>query len=441
MISIFLFLLAIISGSIFISFSYPFIKKRDYLNPILIVSVSYFISLTLYFFILSYDINYLLEKIQISEKNVLELLNYYFGIKLLSYFILILGIKCMNKIRVKAIVMKTNGIGKISFFLSNLLGLIALGMLINKNGGLIYFVTHLQNRTKFLSGHALLRFLILMGNFSLVFYVRNIKKQKILYSFFLIIQTLGLMCLGGRVEVLIIVICIMVNYYYDRIKIRKRINIFNVKIIFLGIFLSGFIVISPLLRDYRNIEKIKQGNYILFHNSKNKDNFIFNTIEDLSRQYIQIYIIKEFKNKNLELGKTFLVIPKYILSKREDRPPIDDGVYIYNMFLGNKQEYGTSLKNMVASSWPTRTLGNAYINFGIGGIIAFFFILGVLYSYIYRILVHQNYSSIYIIVYFFILKYFTITNIGIVTIILKIFTLFIFCLLFLKKTKIKVVNI
>lgn len=431
-------ILSFVSIGIFLGCSIKYFLKKDFLNPILIVSLSYLVSLGLYSLVLFCDINYLTDLVKISEDELDTLYLKYWFLKISSYFFLLLGIYFSKKVVFKFFYLDYQKLTKKRFLSGLLIFLLTYSLLIKKNGGLFYIVTNLNKRVQFLSGNMIYQLLMLFGIYSLALYTIELKKDKSkkLYYVTAILVLLLTSLLGGRTEVLIGFVVIFISYYYN----TNKLKLITFKTMMCGLIISFFIVFSPILRDSKKVEKIKAGNYSILI-LETDFSLVGKIINELSRQWIQIYILKEYADERLELGNTFLDIPRYILSNREDRVPLDEGVYIWNRYLGNVKRYGTPLKEMSRSSWPPTTLGNAYINFGVIGVFISMFILGIIYEKIYRIILYKKYDPLYILIYFYLLKYFSITNIGIVSTILKFISLFIFIILFGRPLKIRSIKI
>ncbi|KAA6314588.1 hypothetical protein EZS27_034820, partial [termite gut metagenome] len=127
---------------------------------------------------------------------------------------------------------------------------------------------------------------------------------------------------------------------------------------------------------------------------------------------IQLYILDHFNWDNMWYGKSYVDlfyswIPRSIFI---DKPPIDEGIYIANLYLGDSFQPTTPAHSMVFYSWPPGTMGIGYINFHIIGIVLAYFILGRIQKIIQLIFIEMNYAPFILFLYTFIVIKFQLTN-------------------------------
>ena len=94
-------------------------------------------------------------------------------------------------------------------------------------------------------------------------------------------------------------------------------------------------------------------------------------------------------------------------------PPIDEGVYIYNLFLGRPVEPPLPTILMAANSWPPRTFGNGYMNFGLAGVVIFSFIQGWITGVAFKFMVRSNRHPIFLFLFLLIVFSFQVSNLKI----------------------------
>jgi len=138
-------------------------------------------------------------------------------------------------------------------------------------------------------------------------------------------------------------------------------------------------------------------------------------IVNFSYNDIYMFIMNHFSYYDYWYGKVFLDF-KYRFTggiQGFGPPPIDEGVYIYNLFLGRPVEPPIPTDMMAANSWPPRTFGNGYMNFGFPGVIAFSFIQGWLTGLAYRWMVKTGRHPIFLFVYLLMVFSFQVSNLKI----------------------------
>ena len=69
-----------------------------------------------------------------------------------------------------------------------------------------------------------------------------------------------------------------------------------------------------------------------------------------------------------------------------------------------------SLEIMAHNSWPPRTFGNGYMNFGVPGIMVFFLIQGFVTGFAYKLAVRTEYHPVFVFLYLMFIFSFQISN-------------------------------
>lgn len=128
-----------------------------------------------------------------------------------------------------------------------------------------------------------------------------------------------------------------------------------------------------------------------------------------------LFVLQHFGSHELWYGRSFLdlvqrLIPIYNLAAPS---PIDEGVYIYNLFLGRPVSPPTPMEAMSWNSWPAGTFGNGYMNFGTAGVIGFFFIRGLLISVAYNISRKAGHRPAWLLIYLWMAFGFQVSNLKI----------------------------
>lgn len=180
-------------------------------------------------------------------------------------------------------------------------------------------------------------------------------------------------------------------------------NIHKIKFLTTRNLILGFIGLlyfsaMPLFRVEGAFDYYTNNLDILFSDSLNN---IFNFFQRFSELDRSLMIYSIFDSSNYWYGASFkdilyAPIPRSIYP---DKPPIDEGVYIYNIAHGNIVSPTTSPQKMTAVGWPPNTITNMYINFGYIGVPIGGIIFGYFLKYFYNLTIKLNYNPISIYLY------------------------------------------
>ena len=136
---------------------------------------------------------------------------------------------------------------------------------------------------------------------------------------------------------------------------------------------------------------------------------------NLSYNDIYIFVMSHFSSSNFWFGTIYadiaLKISSYLTGSEGPSP--DEGLYIYNLYLGYLVEPPMQMDQMAHNSWPPRTFGNGYLNFGILGVLIFFSIKGALVGLAYKVLTVSKNNPIFMYIYFYMIFSFQLSNLKI----------------------------
>jgi len=269
------------------------------------------------------------------------------------------------------------------------IGVISFASMMRQVGGLTYFLSNLQLRTYIIGNMDLLYWLVsFLGNapILLAYYCFKRYPNSQIKQIIVIIICLisGLMAgLGGRSSLvsLFIQLLIIYNYTVRQINFEKMLS---PKYILIFVGLVAFIVVMPALRS--------PGEWASFTSTpavylRDHFNGLFRLVARES--YVPHYtaIINYFRTHALWLGASFKgLITGFIPSSIfPNKPPVDDGMYLYSICFGRGDIFPTMpARSLNYSSYPLETFGSMYANFGVVGTIIGFYILGRIIGRSYR---------------------------------------------------------
>ncbi|MBK7107117.1 MAG: oligosaccharide repeat unit polymerase [Ignavibacteriae bacterium] len=389
----------------------PFKKKdenKSFSPVILFVLITSFNSIP-------FILGCLIDKYSFIDSRVIKVIGDNFELSLSKFlFIQIIGIlfyyfgyykKRKFNIKIKNfIVVNSKKTNLTLFFLLFFSLMITSVFFIDSIGSLYYIFSNFMYANQFLEGKYFFITLInFCALFSMIFLIRYFSfNKKINYLILLLlfpIYFIALTLTGGRTPFILFFFQFLISYNYY----IKKINLANIKLLPAYIFLVIFIIIIPQLRSISgldiNIEKVILNNFASLINGNEYIN-------------IQLLIQNYFDFDNFWFGKSFLdlffaFIPR---SMYINKPPIDEGVYFFNILNGIQIIPPIPYGNLLSNSWPPSTLGNMYANFGILGVCFGFFLLGSLHSYLKAFIYQHNFSPFAIFIYSFVVVKFQFTN-------------------------------
>ncbi len=437
-----IYLSSIIFTFVLILFILFFKSKDDNLfSPLILAILIIFVTNIPYILYIASDFNIIYRQVLnfIPLSRVPTALFKYLFLLLLGTLSMAIGIKSeiSNQLGNKIKVLFTNESYKrfrISAILFLILGFFSYLIFFNQVGGFQNWLNNLSLRASVTSGSGYLMILMGLTEIGVFAYIstfkyKNTRLRRVrLYSLIIFVALL-LSSLGGRKGTLFfIIICVMVWTF----KVGKVKRLPFKFLISLPILLT-YILVVPIIRSSENINEYIADPQIVLEEAVED----FGTIsKEISYVDHQLLIMDRFDDvEDLWLGKSFLdllfaPLPSSIF---EDKPPIDDGVYIRTIAEGVKVQPQTSYKKLYQSSWPPETFGTMYLNFSWLGVIVGMYLLGMMYSIAYRYMIKSNYSLFSILVYANIIINFQLSNLRIVQTVSEVATLVLVSFMFYSK--------
>lgn len=275
---------------------------------------------------------------------------------------------------------------------------------INSAGGLAQIFANIDRRSQIFNDAGPLAILVQPMAFLvsfLLFYLRS--KGRI--PMFLVVGIVAFVFLllsvyGGRkAPMFFLLFCLLSYNFYVR-----RVRIFSASTI---AFLSFSIVFFIWMRDFRGSTDLSDAD-------------LWSVVEEsiVNASYVDTYlfIMKYFSENGFWHGATFGdIIGRFgLVDLQGARPPIDDGVYIRTLAEGWHVRPPTDFHSMFPSSWPPESFGSGYLNFGIFGVILFFFIRGLVIGFFFAFVKSGRASPIILFLFYFSILNFHLTNLRIV---------------------------
>lgn len=282
-----------------------------------------------------------------------------------------------------------------------LAGFAAFMLMMGQIGGIGYFISHLQYRTSLTRDLDAYSWILPLAQYGVLLLVvsRANKIKPITFPLIILIGAIGLMCgLGGRKALLILVIEVAIVYHYTIGKIELT-KIINGKSIALLLVLLVFFLVFTNLRTEGAFDKLV-ADPVAFASG------CFSGLTDslVGESYVPFYVkvVLYFSTNDFWQGSSFLglftaFVPSGIFP---DKPPVDDGAYLYSICQGRSDIIPPMPFNQLnGSSYPLETFGSMYANFGTIGLLAGMFALGVVYGMAYKKMKSTSFNVLWVIFY------------------------------------------
>lgn len=349
---------------------------------------------------------------QIGNRYSEDVIIKYFIIKLIGFIMVNLGISVYEKhfawkwrYDYRDIV---DGRGKnaiLRFYYAGWLCLIVgFGLkfqIIQGAGGLSYVLQHLQSRGVLLAGsgysNTFSNYLLNCSVLCMGYYYYKTKKGKYSLIISVIVATALLLVFGARKPVMMLWVKILMCYHYCKKEIRLR-DVFKPKYLSLIVIVFLLMLMIPMLR-YTENSKVYQNPVLWVQAALDNANTIFREFSYLTGD---MYCFEHFNISNCWWGQVYLNIlvqwiPRSIFPAK---PPMDDGMYLYNLMQGVKVTPNMPTESLLyQTSVPFTMEGALYANFSYIGIIIGCFAIGILYAYVYKVLIQTRANVFMIMIY------------------------------------------
>jgi len=283
------------------------------------------------------------------------------------------------------------------------IGLVMKMNIISSSGGLLYIVTHIQSRKEILSGHQYAQVIssTLLVCSVLFFQYAGIKNgMKLSKMSFVVIFSISLllsMVFGARKPAIMLVLAVLMLRHFLKKRFTVR-NFFSVKTLCMAFVIVMFMVMMPMLRLSSEtdlvLNPLEWAGYAIGK--------LDSVLGEFSYYKGDLFVFDYFSSHPLWWGKSYLnILVQWIPSSiYVDKPPMDDGMYLWNMMNGFAITPTTPTNQLfLDSSIPFTLEGALYSNFGVCGIILGAFLVGCIYQKTYHVMVDTGFPIVMILIY------------------------------------------
>jgi hypothetical protein len=203
---------------------------------------------------------------------------------------------------------------------------------------------------------------------------------------------------GGRSQTLHVLLgSILVHHY----AVRRRRSLVTGGTMALGAAAFAFLLVVPLFRTSSAHERYSAQPELVVEDAMRSVKSIAPQLSGFDRTAVAL---SYFTPDRLWLGRSYLdlltaPVPRSIYP---NKPPVDDGVYLKAIAEGRPVRPPLPARELPPTSWP---MGNMvpYMNFGVAGLLAGFFFVGIVVGAAYHYMREADYSVYSIYLYKFVL--------------------------------------
>ena len=283
-----------------------------------------------------------------------------------------------------------------------IIGFYGLFMFVVTNGGVLNIVLNLANRVELQSGSIFIKLRPLIGlGFLLLYHGRKrVQNRGVVYWILLISVIFSYIITGGRKEVLLFLLYIgLFEYKFN----GRNLLVISTKNTILVIVCAAFILVMPVLRSsdgVNNLRKIEISEMV----QESASVFTY-----LNYSYIEMFIYTKFTSDFFWNGRSFYSLYSMFNRslKAEERPPLDEGVYLTSMMRCNCElKPPIARSKLYATSYPLENVGTMYANGLMPGLILGSLLLGYFFKFIETIFTSRKDSGLGLYIYLWIVMEF-----------------------------------
>lgn len=403
----FFWLMLIYADSYFLS------EEKDVFSPLRFVTLRFILQhLPFMLFIAVSPQSFFKSILEVCNVSIEDAFLKYTLVQTLAYYSLKAGIYiARNKKNAKYIAgIQCFESKKVILFFGIIFYIVALSsycVFLHRIGGLKYLLEHISERVLLQRGQYILVLLSLFYVIPLLFMERLKYNKGGLDKFLLAISVLTYLfianTLGAREPTIVFIAVLIVGFHYIIREIVFNRTILISAVVLISVFVVYVISVPMLRNDFGNRKPAD------FFGFKGVKTFVYQT----SYVFIDVFAVNYFTKDNAWMLEGFFEPVKALNAPgdKHDIPEVDQGVY-FRSIVKDKKYYKPPIARGQLSkiSWPTENFGFAYANFLLPGIVVFYFLQGVVYSFAYRIMKGSPQNIVLVTMYVFVILYFNFSS-------------------------------
>lgn len=268
-----------------------------------------------------------------------------------------------------------------------LVTIIIYTIFLNQIGGLLYLISNFSNKTLVVQGTGwyrngfLITSMLSTGMFILALKTKRLNRFFWNIIFFILLLTFFsiLASVGERKNPLILLFFSMAMWHFN----IKPILIFRLRYLFLGLIFIAFAATAPALRKEGATDLYLKDPKLLLSDSAPYIGELFKRFSEVD---ISLFIYSYFdERQEFWRGSTWPDLITGIIPSAyyENKPPLDEGVYIYNLAHFVHATPQTPFNELIPVGWPLSRVTSGYAHFGIVGVLIYAILTGIILKYIY----------------------------------------------------------
>jgi oligosaccharide repeat unit polymerase len=389
-------------------FLVPFLVREpeDPMSPIRIVALRHIVTIVPYLLIIAWDTSVIHPAVFIwIARDVTGAVLYYCAVQALAFAALLAGYYAgratttPTAVRLRDFRISSRWTA-VAIAITAGAGFAAFAVKLRLAGGMEYVLDNLADRTKLQEGlgylstiaHVLIALAFLLAVYRLRF-SRSLAAWAVVALLF--VAAAGALSLfGGRKDSVYLVLMAVIVWHYC---VRRFERVPVVLGAWLGAGIALYAMAVLLLRQRGAVAEY------LYRPAQ----FLPDVWERLGHFFVNIsyvenylFVLAYFSPAKLWYGASYrdLLTAPIPRGMYEAKPPVDEGGYLATLADGGQAFPPTPWSQLVGYSWPAETLGAAYMNFWVPGVLVLGFALGWIYSWCGRLMKSSGYSflSVYI---------------------------------------------
>lgn len=305
------------------------------------------------------------------------------------------------------------------------IGVIGFILIMRKVGGVTYFFSNLQLRrylVRDLDFETML--LAFLSNAPLlIIFSKKYSGKRMSFGDIAMIILAGIMSgLGGRKALLMLFVECIFIYHFAIQKINVKVFLKPRYLLLAVVLFFFFSIYSQLRREGAFEEFLKDP--VSFY-KENTQGGVLSTVAGESYVPFYIAIIHYFNDHDYWHGASFkgLLTAPIPSSLYKQKPPVDDGMYLFSIAHGNTDIRPVMPANELdGTSWPLETFGSMYANFGSFGVLVGMIVLGLVIGWSYKKMIVSDFSFLWLIMYVNVLFTFELSTLRIFQVFLAFVT-------------------
>jgi len=278
------------------------------------------------------------------------------------------------------------------------IGFLAFLMLLSQVGGFWALVYNLDQRVEMMEGLGYIGSMMLLSTVGVVMLTHYLKydysKGRVATLVFLTLATAAMLSTGGsRKHAMSLVISVLLVWHYSVKRIAHPVRVAAI----IGALMAPYFVGMPLARSGRVEHYVNNPGELAVDISDN----MAVVASQLSYVTTYVFVTDHFDLTNIWFGRSYLDLLKAPVPRglMPDKPPLDEGNYIYSLAQGGQVYPGMPSSDLDGVGWPPETLGACYMNFHVAGVVCGMFLLGVVFRGVYTYMVMSRFNLYSLLIY------------------------------------------